>query len=324
MPTDEMRDATMGEGLVIRALSGFFTVRTADGRDVVCKLRGRLKQTRHETDIVTIGDRVVFQLAEDGSGVIESVQPRVRALVRRARVVGRRKFAARGMGHLEQDRGVVIVANPDLAVFVFACANPTPSLRMLDRFLVVAEANQIPVLICANKVDLVGIDAAKALFGLYEDIGYSVVYTSAHTGDGKLVLQGHLAGKLAVLTGPSGVGKSSLLNQIDPALGQAVGDISVATGKGRHTTVHPELFPLPGGGWLADTPGIRSLAMYDLTPEELDGYFVEIAPLVSQCEFRDCAHQYEPGCAVRAALEQGKLHFSRYDSYIRLRNGIYD
>ncbi len=303
-------------GLIIKAQSGFFTVHTEQG-EIVSKLRGRLKQEQLDTDLVALGDRVDIRLLEDGSGLIEEVSERARALVRRAP----RSYAHGKRLPAYQDREIeqVLVANPDQAVFVFACAQPTPHPRMLDRFLVVAESCELPAVICANKIDLVSTEEARALFDLYADIGYAVIYTSAKTEAGVPELRAQLQGRISVLAGPSGVGKTSLLNVVQPGLGLQVRAVSEATTKGRHTTVFPQLFPLDGDGWVADTPGLRALALFDIEPEELDGYFVDIAPLVADCDFSDCTHLHEPGCAVLAALKAERLHASRYDSYVRLR-----
>jgi ribosome biogenesis GTPase len=184
-----------------------------------------------------------------------------------------------------------------------------------------AEAEKLPAIICANKVDLIGRAEAEKVFEVYPPLGYAVLYTSAKTGEGLRELNAALHGKLSVLAGPSGVGKSSLLNAIQPGLGLRSQAISQATQKGKHTTVHPELWPLEGGGFLADTPGMRALSLWDVEPEELDAYFVEIRPLVAECEFSDCSHMSEPGCAVRAAVEAGRISASRYDSYCRIRVG---
>lgn len=307
-------------GLVIKSQSGFFTVRTEAGDDIVCRLRGRLKQRRPDaemrSDLAAIGDRVVIARQPDGTGMIEEVLPRERVLSRRAPGSG-----GRGGRRDEDVVEQIIVANPDQAVLVFACAHPAPHLRMLDRFLVSAEANHLPALIAANKVDLVGPEAARALFGLYERLGYPVLYTSAATGEGLQALRAAVTGRLSVFTGPSGVGKSSLLNALQPGLGLKARAVSRATTKGRHTTVHSELLELDEGGWVADTPGLRSLGLWDLEPEEIDGYFVEIKPLVAGCVFNDCTHTHEPGCAVRAAVEAGQVAPSRYESYLRLRAG---
>jgi ribosome biogenesis GTPase / thiamine phosphate phosphatase len=159
------------------------------------------------------------------------------------------------------------------------------------------------------------------LFEIYMQIGYPVVYTSAHTGQGVAQLREHLKGKLSALTGPSGVGKSSLLNAIQPDLGLQVRSVSESTSKGRHTTRVRELFPLDVGGYVADTPGIRSLALWDTEPEELDAYFIEMRELVADCQFSDCTHTHEPGCAVLAAVDAGEVVRERYNSYLRLRFG---
>jgi ribosome biogenesis GTPase len=307
-------------GIVIKAQSGFFTVQDETGRQVVAKVRGRLKKQRLDTDLVAVGDRVTVSIAEDGSGTIKEIAERERALSRLApspKGRGGRRWDRQGyLGEREQ----VILANPDEVVFVFACAEPEPRLRMLDRFLVGAEAQEVPAVICANKIDLVGgVSGGRELFELYEEIGYPVIYTSAITGQGVDELRAQLTGKLSVLAGPSGAGKSTLLNAMQPGLGLTAREVSQATGKGRHTTVVPELLPLDVGGWVADTPGIRAIALFDTDPEELDAYFPEIAPLVAECQFSDCTHIVEPGCAVIAAVEAGQIHFERYESYVLLR-----
>jgi len=306
------------DGLIIKAQSGFFTVHTGEG-DFVCRVRGRLKQERLDTDLVAVGDRVRISRADDGSGMIEEIAERERVLARLAPI-------ARGRGSRRWDRSgylsereQVIVANPDQAVFVFSCAEPSPSLRMLDRLLVGAEIQDIPAVVCANKIDLVGRREAEELFDVYEEIGYAVLYTSAATDDGVGELRDALQGKLSALVGPSGVGKTSLLNAMQPGLGLRVREVSQATTKGRHTTVAPQLVPLDVGGWVADTPGIRALALFDIDPEELDAYFPDIAPLVVDCQFSDCSHTVEPGCAVRRAVEEGQVSEHRYESYVRLR-----
>jgi len=303
-------------GLVIKSQSGFYIVHTAQG-DVVCRLRGRLKKKRLETDPVAVGDRVRIRRGPDNMGIIEQVEERERALLRLAPTARDVRRWDRE-GYLAE-RGQVVLANPDQAVFCFACAEPTPRLRMLDRLLVGAELQNIPAVICANKIDLVGMEEARALFGIYEQIGYPVLYTSAETGEGVEGLAAQLEGRVSALVGPSGVGKSSLLNAIQPGLGLCVGEVSQVTGKGRHTTVVKEMFPLERGGWVADTPGIRVLALFDVDPEELDACFPDIAPFVADCRFSDCTHTTEPGCAVLAAVEEGRIHQHRYESYVRLR-----
>lgn len=292
-------------GLVLRARGGFYEVETARGL-ITARLRGRFKQDLPDSELVAIGDRVQLRRLPEGGAVIEQIEGRRRALSRRA--PGRA---------LEQ----VIVANPDQAVFVFSCADPDPNFRMLDRLLVVAERERLPALICANKLDLVEPRSARAAFGIYQQIGYPVLYTSALKGKGVADLRRRLRGKLSVLAGPSGAGKSSLLNRVQPGLGLRTEQISQATGKGTHTTVARELLPLEGGGYVADTPGLKAFALWDIEPEEVDGYFREIAPLVQDCDFSDCTHTHEPGCAVRAAVERGEIDPERYESYLRIRAG---
>lgn len=308
------------DGLIIKAQSGFFTVRTYGG-DFTCRVRGRLKKKRRDTDLIAIGDRVRISLIEDGSGMIEEIAERERALARLA-PSGRDTRRWDRKGYLSE-REQVIVANPDQAVFVFSCAEPAPHLRMLDRLLVGAEVQRIPVIVCANKIDLVSRQEAQALFGIYHEIGYPVLYTSALTGEGVDELRDALGGKLSALVGPSGTGKTSLLNVMQPGLGLRVREVSQAARKGRkgrHTTVVPQLVPLDMGGWVADTPGLRALALFDVDPEELDAYFPDIAPLVPHCRFSDCTHTVEPDCAVIQAVEDGRVSRHRYESYVRLRD----
>jgi ribosome biogenesis GTPase / thiamine phosphate phosphatase len=295
-------------GWITRMQSGFITVKTETARLVVCRLRGRLKKQRFTGDIIAIGDRVNISLLPDGTGMIEDIEPRERALVR---------MAPTPRGEYLQ----IFIANLDQVLLVFACAQPEPRLRMLDRFLVICEVQKIPPVIVANKVDLVGLDAARDVFGVYESLGYPVIYTSVATGQGVEELHQQLVGKISGLAGPSGVGKSSLLNKIQPDLGLAVREVSEATSKGRHTTVVREMFALEEGGYVADLPGLKSLALWDVEPEELDGYFPELRDLVAECQFSDCTHRVEPGCAVREAVKEGRVHPARYESYLRMRYG---
>ncbi len=294
-------------GWVTRFQSGFYTVQV-DGRKVTCILRGRLKRRSFQGDIISVGDRVQISLQSDGTGAIEVIEPRHSELIR---------LDPTPKGMFRQ----ILLSNPDQMVAVFACAQPEPHLRMLDRFLVIAEKQGLKAMIVANKVDLVGMRTAKKIFSVYPGLGYPVIYTSAAKGEGLKELREVLKGRISALAGPSGVGKSSLLNALQPGLGLAVREISKFNERGRHTTVVREMFPLDCGGYVADLPGLRRLSLWDTQPEELDGYFPELRDLVSQCQFNDCAHMDEPGCAVIRAVEEGKIDPERYESYIRMRLG---
>lgn len=295
------------QGLVIRTQSGFAWVHTSAGT-YVCRIRGKLKQHHSMSDILAVGDTVEISVTNEKEGMIEEVKPRNRVLSR---------SAPESRGIREQ----VLVANPDQVILVFACANPEPHVRMVDRFLIGLEKHEIPARIVLNKSDIADMTTITAMFAHYTGLGFPVYYVSAKTLDGMADLKSILIGKLSVLAGPSGVGKTSLLNVLQPGLGLQVREVSHFTSKGKHTTQVRELFPLEDGGWLADLPGIRSMGLWDIQPEELDGYFREIRDLVPYCQFNDCTHRTEPGCAVRKAAEEGKINPVRYDSYLRLRFG---
>lgn len=295
------------QGLVVRTQAGYQDVQTEAGV-YRCRLRGRLRKGRAEGDLVAVGDQVLIDPQPDMTGSIEKILPR-------------RSVFSRQLSGVNYDYQQIILANADLAMLVFACANPEPRRRMLDRFLVVTERAHIPAVIVANKIDLCSIEKAREIFSLYEEIGYEVLYVSAKTGEGVEEMRRHLAGRLTTLAGPSGAGKSSLINQILPGVALGTGAVGQESGRGRHTTQVRQLFGLPGGGYIADVPGLRTLALWDIEGEELDAYFKEIAPLVPDCQFNDCSHSHEPGCAVRKAVTRGKIHPARYDSYLRLRFG---
>jgi ribosome biogenesis GTPase len=300
------------DGLIIKDQSGFFWVEVDNSQTYICRLRGRLQEEAQSSDIATIGDRVTIQVVDEETGIIEAVAERRSALSRAVRTEG-----LRGAG--QPDREQVIIANADQAVFVFAAASPAPNFKMLDRFLVAGEKSGIEtLLIVVNKIDLEDPTEIRARFATYEQLGYTILYTCALQGIGVETLRERLAGRISVLTGPSGVGKTSLLNAIQPGLGRAVKSVG-SRAEGIHTTRDSALIKLATGGYIADTPGIRTLSLWDIEPEELDAYFVEIAPYVELCRFGDCAHQNEPGCAVRQAVAEGHISAERYKSYLSLR-----
>jgi ribosome biogenesis GTPase len=297
--TEEIR------GRVIKAQSGFFTVETGQGL-LTCQIRGRLKQGRKLADIVAIGDWVIVTEQDGDKGMIEEVEPRQSMIYR---------MAPTARGEYQQ----VIIANPDQAVFVFSVKEPEPKLRMLDRFLVIAEKESINALIVANKLDLAGMRQARLLFDRYHKIGYPVFYTSAVKNRGISQLKKHLLGKTSLFAGPSGSGKTSILNAVQPGLGLAVKEVSEGTKKGVHTTVSRKMVPLEGGGYVADTPGLKALDLWDITPEEVDGYFREISQALLNCNFSDCTHTHEEGCAVIEGIKRKRIHPERYRSYLRMR-----
>jgi ribosome biogenesis GTPase / thiamine phosphate phosphatase len=307
-------------GLIVKEQSGFFWVEVEDGTVYMCRLRGRLLEEAQSTDIAAIGDRVTISVIEDDEtgdkGLIESVEERTSILSRAARTEGNR-----GAGDAQREH--VIIANADRAFFVVAAAQPSPNLHMLDRLLVAGENSGIDQLvIVVNKVDLEDPGNIEARFAPYQQMGYVVMHTSALRGTGIDELREMLRGHLSVFTGPSGVGKTSLLNKIQPNLGRAVKEVSNWNQEGVHTTRDSALIKLEEGGYLADTPGMRYLNIWDVEPEELDAYFIDLAPHVEECRFGDCAHRGEPGCAVRKAVKDGLINQVRYKSYLKLREEL--
>jgi ribosome biogenesis GTPase len=292
-------------GTILRARSGFYTVETDRGL-IECQLRGRIKRERRSTDLAVIGDRASVSLLTDTTGVVEAIEPRDS------------RFSRRQPGPRGTWKEDVIVANLDQVLIVFACADPMPSPRLVDRFLAVAETNEIEAAIVVNKADLCGQEQARAEFRRYEELGYAVHYVSALAATGLEALRERLRGRISVVTGPSGVGKSTLLNALQPGLRLDTGAVSEALHKGRHTTTVAELLPLADGGYVADTPGLRELALWETSPSELAQAFVEFRPYLGSCGFNDCRHLDEPRCAVRAALNEGAIAPERYDSYRRM------
>lgn len=292
------------EGLVIRTEAGFHRV-LAGERVIVCRAPKRLLGgQRITTTAVVIGDHVRVRELRDGTGVIEEILPRESELVR---------GAAGGSRFLD-----VIAANIDLLVTVHSLDQPELNLARLDRFLLMSEAAEIPALIVLNKVDLVSMEEATGVGLLYRDIGYPVILASARSGEGVEDLRESVARKISAVVGPSGVGKSTLLNRLQPGLQLRTGEISEATGKGRHTTTTAELLALQGGGWVADTPGLRELAIRDVIPEDVAWLFPEFRPRLGLCRFSNCTHREEWGCAIRAAMENGEISAERYYSYRRV------
>jgi ribosome biogenesis GTPase / thiamine phosphate phosphatase len=333
-------------GIVLSGTGGVWRVRREDGVIVDAALRGRLKRfddakakqaradrdggraqaatktraDKHEergveqavtTLKLAVGDEVHIQ--QEGAGAqwaISGILPRRSQLARRAP----------GGGYGER----IVAANVDQVMVVFAAANPEPHLRMLDRFLIIAEANDISAHVVINKADLVPPESPRLRFADYERAGYPLHVTSIETGRGLDAMRAVLEGRTTALSGPSGVGKSSLMNAIYEGLDLRVGEISQSVNKGRHTTVGALLHPLPGGGYVVDTPGLREIGMWGLTAEHLDGYFPEFRPYLGECRFADCVHLVEPGCAVREAIARDDVSAVRYDSYVKLLGELAD
>jgi ribosome biogenesis GTPase len=256
---------------------------------------------------MAVGDRVEIAVDDSGrAGVIETILPRRASLSRRS-------------GN-ERERQT-LVANLELAVVTFSIREPRVDLYKLDRFLVLAEDAELDILIVLNKAELATQAEIDEVAEPYRRIGYPVVATSARTGVGIEELRGHLHRKISAFAGPSGVGKSSLLNTLQPGLALKTAEIGTITFKGRHTTVSAELLPLTFGGWVADTPGLRQVEFWDLDAEDVGFCFPEMAPLMGRCRFANCRHREEPGCAVRAAVAAGEIDQRRYESYLEMTKG---
>ena len=281
---------SLAEGIIIKALSGFYYVAAGDGL-ISCRARGKF---RLDGDTPLVGDRVMVEVDKTGTGSVREIMPRRNRFVRPA------------------------VANIDLMVMVAAAVNPVTDPFLVDRVSALAAYHECDLLLCINKTDL---HTGDELFDLYERSGFDVLRTSAQTGEGIEEVKKRLSGRVSVFTGNSGVGKTSLLNALDPELNLKTDEVSRHLGRGKHTTRHVELFALPFSGYIADTPGFGSFdvdQMESIRPTELQYCFTEFVPYLGNCRFSDCTHRSEPGCAVLAALAEGKIQPSRHSSYVRL------
>jgi len=306
------------EGVVIRAGAG--TCRVAVGPDIyLCRLRGRLKQGRQEAQAVVVaGDRVRVRPlpleSEDAepAAVVEQVLPRRSIIARRA--------ARRTGGH----RAQVLMANLDQLVAVQSVAEPAPQGSLVDRLLIGAASQDVVAVLCLNKCDLDAGVASDPRWDYYEGLGVRVIRTSARTGAGIDALAATLRDRISLLLGASGVGKSTLLNAIQPGLALRTGEVTGKTGLGRHTTTHTELYPLRQGGFIADSPGLRGFDAWDLAPQELRDCFPDFSEPSSSCRFRSCMHRDEPGCGVKDAVLRGVVPAWRHQAYLEILRDLED
>jgi ribosome biogenesis GTPase / thiamine phosphate phosphatase len=288
----------------VRSEGGFYTVQTPQAR-LLCTLVKRLRRgERLSTNPLAIGDGVMVRRTSEEQGTIEKIAPRRNELAR----------AAPGRAALKH----VLVANLDLLLVVSAVRDPAPNLARLDRFLVIAEQAQIPAMVIVSKIDLGDPAQAEHLYQPYRAAGYPVLLTSAATGAGVDAVRAVLRDRVSAMVGPSGVGKSTLLNTMQRGLRLRAAAVSERTGRGRHTTSVAELIALEAGGYVADTPGLRGIEPHDLDPAMLDHFFPEMCPCLGGCRFSPCTHLHEPACAVRAAVASSAIAGSRYDSYVKL------
>lgn len=304
------------QGLVVRIKGAAFFVESGLG-EIVCSLRGRFRLGDTPEEVLpVVGDAAFVRIEQDrGAGGLRGVIVELGA---------RRSILART--DPSQRKGYRILgANMDQAILVFAVKEPDLNLRLLDRMLVSAACGPMDAVICVNKMDLAdersGIDEALAP---YRSMGYRCVRSSARTGEGVEELAGMLEGKLSIFAGPSGSGKSSLVSRVQPGLELAVGSVSARTGKGMHTTSHFEFHRLASGGYLGDTPGVREFGLWGVSKEKLAGFFRDFAPFRADCRFASCTHSHEPECAVKEAVEAGKVSRERYESYLRILETVPD
>jgi ribosome biogenesis GTPase len=303
MPTPDMSACLPGRVLRVHGLLS--VVELEDGRQLRCTVRRVLRSlVTDERNIVATGDRVWVRPVANDEGAIESVEPRHGLLTR----------ASRGREH-------VLVANVDQAVIVVSLVEPDLKPHLIDRYLVSAGHGGIAPIICLNKADLIEPAIYQDLVGYYSQLGIPTLLTSATTGMGIDRLREWLRGRETVFSGQSGVGKSSLLNMIQPDLALRVREVSETTQKGKHTTTTAELIKLEFGGWVVDTPGIRQFQLWDIMPEEIEGFFPEMRPFVPLCAYPDCTHTHEDRCAVKRAVERRLISAHRYESYYGLFHG---
>ena len=296
------------KGIVVKNTGFWYTVLTDDGKEVESKVKGkfRLKGIR-STNPVAVGDRVELIINAEGQGLITAIEDRKNYIIRRSTNLSKQSS--------------IIAANLDQAFLVITVAHPETSTTFIDRFLASAEAYSVPVVLVFNKTDLLS-DEEKhyqdMVVDLYETIGYECHQVSAATREGIEPLKAKLADKVTLLSGNSGVGKSTLLNLFIPGAHARVADISDSHDTGMHTTTFSEMLQLPEGGWLIDTPGIKGFGSFDMEPEEISSYFPEIFKFSKDCRFSNCTHTHEPGCAVRKAVEEHYIAESRYQSYLSM------
>jgi ribosome biogenesis GTPase len=292
-----------GRVLSVHGLSS--VVLADDGREFRCAIRGLLKDLSTDLrHVVVAGDIVWLRPEASGDSLIEQIEPRSHIISR-----------------MSKGRQQILVANVDQLVIVTSAAEPNLKPNLIDRFLVEAERMRIEPILCINKIDLVDPADLMPIAGVYGQMGYRVLLVSATTGHGIDRLRRLIAGKESVVAGQSGVGKSSLLNAIEPELGLRVSEVSRENQKGKHTTTVARLIPLKIGGFVVDTPGIRQFQLWDIVPEEVASYYRDIRPYVSHCRFPDCTHTHEASCAVKDAVADGRLDARRYESYCHLRAG---